>query len=180
MNNSRMTILLTLLAIAASGCPWHWGLGRGHHGDGHGDHDDDDAPIVCEADEDCDDGLPETLDACTADATCGARLISYQADIQPIFRAKCAGCHVDSGTGSCAGRTRLATGYESLDMPATACAGLSVAECAQVRIKNGSMPRARGCTGDPEVDAVNASCLTAAEHALLDAWIAGGWPETTA
>lgn len=176
MNDLRMPIMLTLLALAVSGCPWHRGFGHGHHGHGH--HDDDDA-VVCEADEDCDDGLPETLDACTADGSCAARLVSYQADIQAIFQAKCAGCHVDSGTGSCAGSTCLATGYASLDMPATACAGLSVAECAQVRIKNGTMPRGRGCTGDPVMDVANTSCLTAVEHALLDAWISGGWPETT-
>jgi hypothetical protein len=172
MNDPRMMILTVLLALAAAGCPFRWAFGHGHH------HHDDDEPIACEANEDCDDGMPETLDSCTAQGACDARIVSYQADIQPVFAAKCAGCHVDSGTGTCAGGTCLATGYESLVLDSTACVGLSIAECAQARIKDGTMPRGRGCTGDPVMDAANERCLTAAEHALVDAWIAGGWQET--
>ena len=105
--------------------------------------------------------------------------VSYWKQVRPIFQAKCAGCHVDSGTGMCAGGTCLASSYAALDRAATSasCAGLSLAECSQVRIQNGTMPRGRGCTGDPVVDAANASCLTAEQHAVLAAWIAAGWPE---
>jgi hypothetical protein len=169
MHLTIRTITFVLLATVCAGCPWRWLFG--HHGHGH-----DPDPIACETSDVCDDGRDETLDECGADGFCGARSVTYEADIQAVFQAKCAGCHVDSGTGMC-----LASTYDSLDMPATAavCAGLSIAECAQLRIRDGSMPRGRGCTGDPELDAADPRCLTASEHALLDAWIAGGWQETT-
>jgi len=43
-----------------------------------------------------------------------------------------------------------------------------------VRILDGSMPVASGCTGDPTADAGNPACLTAAEQALITAWINDG------
>ena len=166
---------LALFGIALlPGCPWHSWLAA-HHGHGH----EPEEPVVCEVSADCDDGLAETYDECTDDAVCSARLVSYEADIQAIFQAKCAGCHVDSGGGVCAGNVCLASSYAALELDSQVCVGASVAECAQQRVHDGSMPRGRGCTGDPELDAGNVNCLTAEEHALLDAWIAAGWPELT-
>jgi hypothetical protein len=43
-----------------------------------------------------------------------------------------------------------------------------------VRVKDGSMPVGGGCTGNPALDAGKAQCLTAAEQAVLQAWIDGG------
>lgn len=170
----RMLMPIALLALTLSGCPLHKWLWWQHHG-----HEEE--PMTCEVSTECDDGKAETLDVCTADSVCESRMVSYADDVQPIFQAKCAGCHVDSGTGMCAGGTCLATSYAALDRAATgaSCVGLSVAECTQVRIDDGTMPRGRGCTGDPELDAANASCLSAEQHAALSAWIAAGWPETS-
>jgi hypothetical protein len=174
MTTVRTLVPIALLALTLSGCPfhnWHWWQ---HH-----DHDGEEEPMTCETSVECDDGKAETLDVCTSDSVCDNRMVSYVSDVQPIFQATCAGCHVDSGTGMCAGGTCLASSYASLDRAATSasCAGLSVAECAQVRIQDGTMPRGRGCTGDPVVDAANASCLTGEQHAVLAAWLSAGWPE---
>lgn len=52
-------------------------------------------------------------------------------------------------------------------------------ECAFIRLHvdiAGSpiMPRGRGCTGDPSIDADNAACLTEAEQQTLIDWINDG------
>lgn len=36
------------------------------------------------------------------------------------------------------------------------------------------MPQGAGCTGNPTADVGKAACLTAAEQATIQAWIAGG------
>jgi hypothetical protein len=50
----------------------------------------------------------------------------------------------------------------------------TVGACTLVRIQDGSMPIEAGCTGNPTTDAGNAACLTAAEQATLQQWIADG------
>jgi hypothetical protein len=51
---------------------------------------------------------------------------------------------------------------------------------ALARIEAGSMPPGGVCTGDPAVDAGNAACLTAAELAVLTAWVNDGQLPPTA
>jgi hypothetical protein len=51
---------------------------------------------------------------------------------------------------------------------------MTIGAATLVRIRSGSMPRNRGCTGNPAMDAANPRCLTEAEHRVLEAWIAGG------
>lgn len=178
------SIVFVLLVVSLlPGCPnWlrhgHHGWHGGHHTDdgtaGHGgDGDGVDEGPVCELDADCDDAEPATLDMCT-DGECDSRPVTYADDIQPVFAAKCAPCHVDAGDGMCAAGACLASSYDAIWQPSRSCDGEPVGECARVRIDNGSMPRGRGCTGDPVMDAMNTACLTEAEHILLDTWIAGG------
>ena len=96
-------------------------------------------------------------------------------DVQPIFQAKCSGgaCH----NGANVGGHNLATDYAAAASPSYYCPGKTKAECTIVRIKDGSMPLGKGCSGDPVADAGKPACLTAAEQALIDAWVTGGTPE---
>jgi hypothetical protein len=51
---------------------------------------------------------------------------------------------------------------------------MTIGAASLVRIRSGSMPRNRMCTGNPAMDAANPRCLTEAEHRVLEARIAGG------
>ena len=64
--------------------------------------------------------------------------------------------------------------YANLMLDSYYCVGVTKAECTAVRVHEGSMPQGKGCTGDPELDVENASCLTAEEQQFLDWWIEGG------
>ncbi|MDH3589605.1 MAG: hypothetical protein OEQ74_09390, partial [Gammaproteobacteria bacterium] len=96
--------------------------------------------------------------------------VGYAADVQPILLPKCGACHGGNGVGG----HDIAIEYNDAFLDADACPGLNIAECALVRIKNGSMPQGAGCTGDPVLDAGNANCLTQAEQDTVEAWIDGG------
>ena len=98
---------------------------------------------------------------------------TYTNDVQPIYEAKCASCHTGGGSGG----VNFGISYSDTQLDAGACAGLTVGECTLVRIQNGSMPRGRGCTGDPVTDAANTSCLTADEQQTIQDWIDAGMPE---
>jgi cytochrome c len=99
--------------------------------------------------------------------------VTYTADAQPIFKAKCAPCHtVDDSGGS-----DFASSYAATQVAGdtTYCTGAeTVGACTLTRIKNGSMPYGAGCTGNPTTDAGKAACLTAAEQTTLQAWITDG------
>ena len=60
----------------------------------------------------------------------------------------------------------------STDVAVTA--RISHRSSAAVRIQNGTMPTGMVCSGNAGSDAGKAACLTAAEQATLQAWIAGG------
>jgi hypothetical protein len=108
----------------------------------------------------------------TDGGTTGDAATTWTADIQPLFDAKCTGCH----TGSNLGGHNLGSEYTAaLDAAnAGACADLNKAECTIVRIQNGSMPQGAGCSGDAATDAGNDQCFTQAEQDLIQAWIDGG------
>jgi hypothetical protein len=106
----------------------------------------------------------------------GGAPVTYTADAQPIFEAKCAPCH----TTDDAGGSDFAANYADTQVApntalAPACSGVpTVGACTVIRIENGSMPFGAGCTGNPTTDAANMACLTAAEEVTLVEWIMDG------
>jgi hypothetical protein len=64
--------------------------------------------------------------------------------------------------------------YSSTQAASYVCIGSTKGYCFLFRVQAGSMPAGRGCSGDPETDSANASCLTAGEQDTLEAWILGG------
>ena len=54
------------------------------------------------------------------------------------------------------------------------CKGKNHGECMLIRIKNGSMPEKKGCSGDPAKDAGKSACLNAAEQATVQQWLDDG------
>ena len=101
--------------------------------------------------------------------------VTYDVDMKPIFVAKCTPCHATGGVG--AFFHTLASNYSSATMASSACPGKKKGECAAERVHNGTMPAGKMCTGNPAMDTANAACLTAAEEAKLDAWVANGLKE---
>jgi hypothetical protein len=104
----------------------------------------------------------------------GGGAATVYADVKPIFMAKCGTCH--SGTGSGSTAHKLAENADDAKkMSYTgACSGKPKGECALIRVKNGTMPFGKGCTGNPTTDASKPDCLTQAEQDKLQAWITGG------
>jgi hypothetical protein len=99
--------------------------------------------------------------------------VTYAADAQPIFQAKCSPCHT---VGDSAG-VNFASSYADTQVagsPAYCPSGITVGACTLVRIQNGSMPFGAGCTGDPAQDVGNSACVTAAQQATLQSWISDG------
>jgi hypothetical protein len=103
----------------------------------------------------------------------GGTTVTY-AQVQPLFMAKCTPCHSAGGLG--AGAHTLADSNADAPKPGAhpACMGTTKGECSLIRVKDGSMPLGKGCTGDPARDAANPACLTQQEQDLLAAWIDGG------
>jgi hypothetical protein len=102
--------------------------------------------------------------------------VTYTADAQPIYAAKCAPCHTTFDDGGSdfakvyADTQKLVETSQAPDCTASDTVGT----CTLIRIKDGSMPQGAGCTGNPTTDAGNSACLTAAQQATLQAWITGG------
>jgi hypothetical protein len=103
----------------------------------------------------------------------GGTTVTY-AQVQPIFMAKCTPCHSAGGIG--AGSHTLADSNADAKLTAAdaVCMGTTKGACSLIRVKDGSMPLAKGCSGNPAQDASNAACLTQQEQDLLAAWINGG------
>ena len=88
--------------------------------------------------------------------------VTYTQDVQPIFQARCGGCH----SGGNSGGTNFASSYAETQKDSYYCEGKTTGECAVVRIKDGSMPMGwRNQVSDSELE-------------ILDAWVAAGMPET--
>jgi hypothetical protein len=96
--------------------------------------------------------------------------VNYAADVQPILQTRCAPCHTVSGSGG----ANFATQYAGTQLPSYYCSGMTKGACMLVRIQNGTMPAGGACSGNPTTDAGNPACLTAAQQATIQAWIAGG------
>lgn len=121
--------------------------------------------------------LPAAAESCNTavDDNCDGQVnegcaVTYAGEIQPIFAAKCGPCHVALKSGG----ANLAVSYADTQKPAYSCAGKTKGACSAVRIQNGTMPTGMVCSGNPGTDAGKSACLTAAEQATLQAWIAGG------
>jgi uncharacterized membrane protein len=124
--------------------------------------------------------FPMSLVACDDGAATPAVSEGAYAEVHAVFTAKCTPCHAgttpEAGSGGAAlGASSAAVSFDAgqLDANFSACSGKSVAECALIRIKDGSMPKGAGCDTDPS----GADCVTAAEQALIEAWIQDGMPE---
>ncbi len=102
----------------------------------------------------------------------GATGATYAVDVQPILVVKCAPCHTGLGLGG----HDIGTVYaDSLNAAGhVTCGGLTVGQCALVRVRAGQMPPGAGCTGNPVTDAGNVSCLNYNEQNLVFSWINGG------
>jgi hypothetical protein len=100
--------------------------------------------------------------------------VTYTLNAQPIFQDKCAPCHTTSGSGGSNFATLYSDTQKAANPGIVGCTGLTVGACTIVRIKNGSMPRAAGCTGNPTTDMSNAKCLTQAEQDVIQAWVSDG------
>jgi hypothetical protein len=109
-------------------------------------------------------------DDCNGTANNGCPTVTYAGDVQPIYQAKCPSCHTTLNFGG----VNFAASYADTQKASNVCAGKKVGECTIVRIQNGSMPQGAGCTGNPSLDAGKPQCLTAAQQATIQAWIAGG------
>jgi hypothetical protein len=101
--------------------------------------------------------------------------VTYDSDIKAIFMAKCTPCHMTGGSASIF--HTMASSYDTVTMNSNACPGKKKGECAAIRVHKGEMPYMKGCSGDPTMDTAKTECLTAAEEAKLDAWVANGLKE---
>lgn len=98
--------------------------------------------------------------------------VTYAA-VQPIYAAKCGGCHTGGGSGAHNIGTSFADGLKD----SYYCAGKNKAACTIVRILDGTMPPGAGCSGDPAKDAGKAKCLTKDEQDKIAQWITDGMLE---
>jgi hypothetical protein len=94
--------------------------------------------------------------------------------VKPIFMTRCTPCHEGTGSGSTAHKL-AENADDAKKMSYTgACSGKPKGECALIRVKNGTMPFGKGCTGNAATDVSKTGCLTQEEQDRLAAWIAGG------
>jgi hypothetical protein len=100
----------------------------------------------------------------------GSGAVGYATDVQPILAKHCSTCHTTDKSGG----ANFATSYDDTQLDSYHCAGKTKGACTIERIKDGSMPKGKGCSGDPTKDAGNAACLTAAEQATIQAWVDSG------
>ena len=107
---------------------------------------------------------------------------TYEKDVQPLYAKYCTPCHSGSKDNACSGGSCFVDFYSALAFPSYtgACATAGAADkgaCGIVRIKDGSMPQGKGCSGDPVADAGKPGCMTADEQDLIQAWVDAGAPE---
>src|SRR3982751_3443519 len=131
----------------------------------------------------CAPALTPPMDGGNAD-TAGA--VTYTKDVQPILMVKCAPCHTGSGLGNHNIGTTYADALkpvESVDSfgcwndpdDTTHTMPKKVGECAQILILNGRMPNGAGSASTPPLEPT--MCLSAAEKAVIAAWVAAGLPQ---
>ena len=106
--------------------------------------------------------------------------VTYE-NVQPVLQAKCSPCHVGETERTCSGRGTgpcFASFYSDTQGSSSRCPGKTMFECMLIRILNGTMPRRGGCSGNPEQDGDNDSCLTEAELDMIEGWVTAGAPES--
>ena len=129
----------------------------------------------------CSSSDPSPVDGGGSDAPSA---VTYTKDIQPILAVKCATCHTTDGLGN----QNIGVRYEDTQLPATSfdfdvCWNdpanfempKKMGECALILVKSGRMPLGNGCGSPSPMDA--SKCLTPAEIAKVEAWVAGGMPK---
>ncbi len=94
------------------------------------------------------------------------------ADVQPIFQARCGGCH---GPGS-SGSHQIGTQFGAAEQGQSyyCAAGVSKAACTVVRMKDGSMPFGGGCQPYPADNSAIPGCPTIPEIDSIQAWVDAG------
>lgn len=117
------------------------------------------------------DPASECVGHCDGAGSCAGP--TYAADLQPLLEKKCGPCHTTFKFGG----TNFAGVYADALLPALTCPGLDVAACLVVRLETGSMPKNKGCTGKPALDAANPDCFTDGNYAELAGWLAAGRPK---
>jgi len=95
---------------------------------------------------------------------------SWATDVQPILVAYCGRCHEGDATAS---GVPWLNSHDNVTADAFAgvCNGSQVADCIVVRINDGSMPDDGACPPGDE------GCITEAQFATVENWIADGKPE---
>jgi len=110
-------------------------------------------------------GAAPEVDAGPGAADSGAALVSYTRDIQPILLANCSPCHSTDRDG----RHNAATSYAD---------AVRVSADIVREISSGGMPESgsgnQGCNGG---DPGDPGCVSAADFALIQQWIAAGTPQ---
>jgi hypothetical protein len=104
----------------------------------------------------------------------GGAAVLYR-QVKPIFMTRCLPCHTPGGTG--ATYHTLADSIADAKKNSYSCPGKTKGACTLDRIKAGTMPMGKGCTGNPAMDVSKTGCLTQEEQDTLAGWIAGGLQE---
>ena len=104
----------------------------------------------------------------------GGSAATVYADVKPIFMAKCGPCHTGTGSGSTAHKLAENADDAKKNVLHGRLHGQAKGACTLIRIKAGTMPFGKGCSGNPTTDAAKPDCLTQAEQDKLQAWITGG------
>lgn len=96
-------------------------------------------------------------------------------DAHPAFTFNCSPCHSSLGSGGFnIAAPNINTAYSQSQLISYYVPGQTKGFSSLVRIQDGSMPQGAGCTGNPALDIGNSACLTAAEQAVVQAWINDG------
>lgn len=96
-------------------------------------------------------------------------------DVHPVFVTRCSACHSVAGFGGFdIANTNIASAYFDSQLPSYYSPGQTKGFASVQRMLDGTMPLSGGCSGDPLQDAGNPACASAAEYALLQAWLQDG------
>lgn len=111
----------------------------------------------------------------TTDAS--AQRVTYVGEVRPLLQARCSRCHSMDGATP-VGDTFFPDRYADLLRPSQRCAGDVVGTCVGLAVANQAV-EGDGCRTYVVRPFHRESwpCLSAAEQALIAAWIQGGMPE---
>jgi hypothetical protein len=90
---------------------------------------------------------------------------TFTADVHPLFKMYCGGCHTGSGFGGHnMGASNVNAAYTDSQSASNSCAGKTKGACAGIRVRNGEMPPG----GFPDLQGRQEIANT------IDAWVAAG------